>query len=308
MSSSGEPFGTGPVAIIGHGFIGGRVAEVASDAGLAVSVLSRRDRAVPQGVKVILGDAASHGDLERVLAGAEHVVFAAGTSVPAAAQHRVVDQLHNNLEPLLATLESLAEFGVPRFTYLSSGGTVYGPMDGTATELTPEWPIATYGVLKMTAERFVAMHARLAGFHADILRCSNVYGPGQPTDGSQGIIGAVLSRLERGEPVTVFGDGSASRDFLHIDDLANVILRLAPSQHGVRVLNVGAGETVPVIDVIRRVAELLDVEPRIEYQDHRPFDVKSLELDITELRKVLDFQPRALQVGLASLLLSASSR
>ena len=100
------------------------------------------------------------------------------------------------------------------------------------------------------AERYVALYARQHGLSADILRCANVYGPGEPTHGSQGLIGVTRAALRAHRPVVVYGDGSTRRDFVHVDDVAGAVVALAARPDGVRVLNVGSGRSESVLEVI----------------------------------------------------------
>ena len=163
-----------------------------------------------------------------LLQGADHVVFAAGTAKPAESNEHPMHEIAANLGPLVATLEGMRRASAPALTLLSSGGTVYGPHAPTPTpETAPLWPISTYGVLKVAAERYVGLFARQHGLAADILRCANVYGPGEPTHGSQGLIGVTRAALRADRPVVVFGDGSARRDFVHVDDVAETVVALA---------------------------------------------------------------------------------
>ena len=173
-----------------------------------------------------------------------------------------------NLGPLVATLEGMRRASVPAVTLLSSGGTVYGPDAPTPTpETAPLWPISTYGVLKVAAERYVGLYARQHGLAADILRCANVYGPGEPTHGSQGLIGVTRAAIRAHRPVVVYGDGSARRDFVHVDDVAETVVALAARPDGVRVLNVGSGRSESVLEVIEAVARSLGTSADLE---HRP--------------------------------------
>jgi UDP-glucose 4-epimerase len=288
MSGAESP---GTLAVIGMGFIGQRIARLAVERGWTVSGLSRRP-VDADGVRVVIGDATNARSLADVTRGATWVVFAAGTTKPAESDSDPLTHAVKNLAPVLDSLEATADAGARGFTFLSSGGTVYGPAAPVPTpEDTPLWPISSYGVMKAAAEQYVAMHAHHDGFAADILRCANVFGPGEPTSGSQGLIGIARARLRRGEPVVMFGDGSARRDYLHVDDLADTVLRLAARPDGVRVLNVGSGTTTSVAEIVFGLARALGVEPVIDRRPARESDVPVAELDISRLRGLLDYDP-----------------
>ena len=119
-----------------------------------------------------------------------------------------------------------------------------------------------------------------------------MFGPGEPTSGSQGLIGVTRARMRAGEPVVLFGDGSTRRDFLHVDDLADVVVRLAGRPDGLRVLNVGSGHSVSVSDIVAALAAGLGIEPQLELRPARASDVPVTQLDVDRLRATLDFEPR----------------
>lgn len=289
MTEGGQP---GRLAVIGLGFIGQRIAKLAVERGWSVRGLSRRPVEL-DGVEVIEGDATNSRSLAQVTRDATWVVFAAGTTKPAESNSDPLTHAVKNLAPVLDSLEMTASAGARGFTFLSSGGTVYGPAAPVPTpEDTPLWPISSYGVMKAAAEQYVAMHAHHDGFAADILRCANVFGPGEPTSGSQGLIGIARARLRAGLPVTLFGDGSARRDYVHVDDVAEVVLELAVRPDGIRVLNVGSGTTTSVAEIIDGLAAALQVEPVLERRPARDSDSPVAELDISALRRTLDFRPR----------------
>ena len=228
------------------------------------------------------------------------MVFAAGTAKPAESNEHPKHETAANLGPLLAVLKAIPRTSVEAITLLSSGGTVYGPTAPTPTpETAPLWPISTYGVLKVAAERYVGMHAGLHGRSADILRCANVYGPGEPTHGSQGLIGVTRARLRARQPVVVYGDGSSRRDFVHVDDVAGAVMALASRPDGIRVLNVGSGRSTSVREVIEAVAHSVGTQAVLEHRPGRPTDVPVVELDVSALRATVDFAPRSLAEGLA---------
>jgi UDP-glucose 4-epimerase len=302
VAASPGPGGGRTLAVVGHGFIGRRVARSALGAGWKVRSLSRRpvDEPVEAGHELIIGDARSGDLLLQLLTGADHVVFAAGTAKPTESDDHPAHEISANQGPLLATLEMMTRASVPGITLLSSGGAVYGPDAPTPTsEQAPVWPISTYGVVKVSAERFVGLHARQHGLTADILRVANVYGPGEPSRGSQGLIGVTRAALRGRHPVVVYGDGSARRDFVHVDDVADAAVALARRPDGIRVLNVGSGTSWTVLEVVAAVADSLGTRAVVEHRPPRPADVPAVQLDVTALRRIVPFEPRDLRAGLA---------
>ena len=301
---SGDVSGDGrTLAVIGHGFIGSRVAQAAIAGGWKVRSLDRRSagpsHAPAPGHDVLVGDVRHPDELAAVLEGADHVVWAAGTAKPAESNEHPMHEIAANLGPLLATLEGMRRAVRVRLHPALVGRDRLRADAPTPTpETAPLWPISTYGVLKVAAERYVALYARQSGLSADILRCANVYGPGEPNHGSQGLIGVTRAALRAHRPVVVYGDGSARRDFVHVDDVAGAVLSLAARPDGIRVLNVGSGRSEPVLDVIEAVARSLDLAARLEHRPARPTDIPVVQLDVSAVRAVIAFEPRGLTEGL----------
>ncbi|MGI8644940.1 MAG: NAD-dependent epimerase/dehydratase family protein [Nocardioides sp.] len=289
------------MAIIGYGFIGRRIAHVANTRGWRVTALTHEPNLRPADPAhdVVVGDACDASTLARVMQGVKHVVFAAGTVKPAESNLHPLDEVSANLRPLISTLAAMRDSTATSMTFLSSAGTVYGPDAEVPTpEDAPLWPISSYGVLKVAAERYINLYAHQYDFAADILRCANVYGPGEPTSGSQGLIGVTRGALLHDHPVVMFGDGSTRRDFIHVDDVALVVEELARVADGVRVLNVGSGRSDSVAEVIDAVAHSLGKTPVFDHHPARPTDVPLVQLDVTRLRSLIDFTPRELRSGL----------
>lgn len=287
------------MTIIGYGFVGRRIGREAVRRGWRVSAVNLEE-VVDDSVEVIVGSAQDPGMLARAMTGSDHVVFAAGTAKPADSHLDPIVDAVRNLEPLIAVLGAARAQEIRGFTFLSSGGTVYGPDAPVPTqEDAPLWPISSYGILKVAAERYVAMYARQGGFNVDLLRCANVFGPGEPTSGSQGLIGIARANLLAGRPITIFGDGSARRDYIHVDDLASVVVQLAERPEGARVLNVGSGRATSVMEIVRALSQALGVEPILDHRPARISDSPVAQLDISRLQAILDFQPHSAEDWLA---------
>jgi UDP-glucose 4-epimerase len=141
-------------------------------------------------------------------------------------------------------------------------------------------------------EQFIRLHSHLHGLEYVILRAANPFGPGQRFRRGQGLIPALLKRHAAGQPITIFGDGSATRDYIYIDDLVEATIRAAtlpgPQQ---QVLNIGTGIHRSVLEVVRTIERITGVEFKIEYAPQREADVDSIALDIRRARDVLGWSP-----------------
>jgi UDP-glucose 4-epimerase len=293
------------VLVIGWGFLGAAIgqrliADGRSVTGLTRSPTWRTDAGGRAGAHIIIGDAGDADLLEHALSDIDHVVFAVGGHSPptAAAQPSVAAMAM--LLPLLGVIEALRERPHVGLTYMSSGGAVYGNAPRLpVTEDDAALPISPYGASHLSAETYAGMASRRSGSLLQIARCSNVYGPHQAHEGDQGAVAIFLHRINQGQPIKVFGDGSALRDYVFVEDVAGVVSRLVTHRIETGIVNVGSGVGMSVLDVARTISDAIGKEARIDHRPERSYDVRDIVLDITRLRSFLPYAPTDFRSGLA---------
>ena len=291
------------VLVIGGGFLGSRIAEIAADLGSRTVVLTRRPapalRLVAGRCRVVVGDAADPDTMQSLLRRPAHVVYCAGGRLPTnSIDHPAADAV-DTLQPLLSVLEAMRTTGGSRLTLLSSGGTVYGrPTTTPVDEDHPCHPLVPYGVSRLAAEGYVSIYASLHGVPARILRLANVYGPGQPDGRRQGIVTALLVAARSGTAVEVWGDGQVARDYVHVDDVADVVHRLPAPSVGPQVLNVGTGVARTVLEVAAAVESVTGIAVGLTMRPGRPYDVERIALSTRRLAATIPYAPWPLEEGL----------
>ncbi len=293
-----------PVTVIGSGFIGRRMVEMLSAAGHPVTVLSLRDPGVEiarAADRMLIGDASRPELLREAVSGSRHLVWCAGGLMPREAEADPDRDRELTLDPL-RTLISLGGLERKTLTYISSGGTVYGnPGPDPVDEEHSTDPVGAYGRNKLLAEGLLREQAPSAGIALRILRCSNVYGPNQPTDRGQGAVAVFADRIERGLEVEVYGDGTAFRDYVHVDDVVRATAGLWDIP-GPVVVNCGSGRALSTNELIRAIEESLGRVANVTSLPGRPFDVEGVVLDITRLKELVEYEPIDLPAGLSSAL------
>ncbi len=288
----------------GTGFLGSEIARAFAAAGSSVTVLARRDpgeqwRADLADPELVLADAGDPLALAPLLDRVDHVVHAVGSLLPQESNARPAEDAATTLPALVSMLEILRFRPGVGLTYLSSGGTVYGnPAQLPAKESGRCDPITSYGVVKLAAEKYIGMYSILYGVPTRILRVSNAYGPFQPTGRSQGIVGAFLAAARDGACVRVFGDGSMTRDYVHVSDVAHAVVELARRPGGPRVVNVGSGVGHTVRDVLEIVRCVTDLELAVDHLPDRGFDVRAIVLDIAILSALVTWDPISFKDGI----------
>ena len=140
-----------------------------------------------------------------------------------------------NLVGFVNLLEGAGDGGVKRVVFASSGGVVYGDPEVVPTpETAPKLPVSPYGVSKLAGEYYLRALGALRGFEGVAMRYANVFGPRQDPKSEAGVVSIFVSRLLANQPLTVFGDGRQTRDYVFVRDVAraNVLASTATMPHG----------------------------------------------------------------------------
>ena len=204
---------------------------------------------------------------------------------------------------VLGTLQlalAAAEAGVGRLVFTSSGGTVYGPEAPVpASEAAALHPQSVYGASKASAELYLGVVAQTTALEVSILRPANIYGPEQDPHGEAGVVAIFGQRMLAGAPVTIFGDGSQTRDYLYIDDAIEALLTAAATSRPAT-CNVGTGVETSTGRIFELLAALTGYERAPVRAEQRPGDVARVAVDPARARELWGWAPRvALEDGLA---------
>ncbi|MBE7491459.1 MAG: SDR family NAD(P)-dependent oxidoreductase [Planctomycetes bacterium] len=242
---------------------------------------------------------------ERVCAGAGFVLHhAALASVPTS----MADPLRchrNTLDTTVNVLAAARQAGVRRVV-IASSASVYGACPAALIgEDLPLDPLSPYAAAKAAGEQYARAFARM-GLDTVILRYFNVYGPRQrPDSGYSGVISAFAARAAANTPLTVFGDGLQTRDFVHVSDVvrANLAAITRPKPLAGVALNIGTGQSVNLLELARAVGAALGRPVQVRHEPARPGDIRHSCADIARARRVLGFEPQVgLEQGLKELL------
>jgi UDP-glucose 4-epimerase len=284
----------------GAGFIGANLVRALLERGDHVRVLdnfSTGNRAnlagVDGAVEVIEGDLRSYERVHTAVRSSE-LVYHLGAlgSVPRSVQDPLTSTAVN-VEGTLNVLLAARDEGVRRVVFASSSS-VYG--DGGVfprVETAAPNPISPYAVAKLAAERYCVSFHRVYGLETVALRYFNVFGPYQdPRSQYAAVVPRFIQAVAEGRPVTVYGDGSQSRDFTYVANVveANLAAAEAPTAAGT-VLNVATGGSETVDHLADTVGRLLRLPVEKRYEPARPGDVEQSWADIGAAATILDYMP-----------------
>lgn len=282
------------LVIGGCGFIGSHIVDKLLARGHLVRVLDMRAelyRLPLPGVEYLTGSFCDEVSLKVALQDVDAVVHTASTTVPSTANLNPIYDVETNLISTIRLLQMMRDREIKRLVFLSSGGTVYGiPQVDTVPEDHPQNPISSYGIVKLAIERYLHMEQHLHGLEYVALRASNPYGPRQGQAGLQGIIGTYLWKISQGEQIEVWGDGSIVRDFIHVQDLAE-LAALTVEAPICGFFNAGSGRGTSVNQIVGLTAKVTGRDLRPLYKPGRGFDVPRIILDITRIRQATNWSP-----------------
>jgi len=243
-------------------------------------------------VKALNADYRKHDAMESLLKGCDCLFHFAYSTVPGSAFERIEDDVKENIAGSIGLFKAAVAAGVKMVVFPSSGGTVYG-QSGTSSikEDSPTDPICSYGITKLAIEKYLYLFHRLNGIDYVIYRISNPYGPGQDTAGRQGLVAGSIDRMLRSKKIDVFGDGSAVRDYIYIDDVTEALFQ--GLRKGVKngVFNIGSGKGKSINEMISIIGEVSGTPPDINYLPERGVDVKYNVLDASKFSGLTGWAP-----------------
>ncbi len=211
--------------------------------------------------------------------------------------HRPDYDAEVNVLGTVRILEAARAHGT-QIVFSSTGGAIYGECDAPATELAPRRPLSPYGVAKLAAEEYLAGWNRLHGTRHVALRFANVYGPRQSASLEGGVIAIFLERMAAGEATAIYGDGSQTRDFVYVGDVAAAVLAAIGNPGGV--FNVGTGVETSVTDLHAACRRASGSSELPAYEPAREGDVIRSVIDPTLAATALGWRAQAsLEAGLA---------
>jgi UDP-glucose 4-epimerase len=293
----------------GAGFIGSHVVDSLVSSGFTVRVIDNLSTGKLANIQNHVRDGRAsfvEGDIRdvEVVGKSVHEVdavvhLAALTSVPLSFESPSLTA-QTNAFGTLNLLNACSKEDVRKFVFISScsvyGDPCYLPIDERHRTL----PASPYATSKLEAERYCRTFQKNANLKTVVLRLFNVYGPRQQSSSYSGVIAQFAERIRRGLPLVIYGDGSQTRDFVHVSDVVDAVHRaLKDDDSDGQVLNIGFGKATSVNDLAKTFSKLAGSDLDVKYDKPRPGDIKGSFADISKAEKVLGYKPKVqLEAGL----------
>lgn len=297
----------------GAGFIGSQMADQLLSLGKKVTIIDNLStgvaKNVPKGAKFVRGDVANAGDVKRAFNPKPDVVFhIAGQASTVKSFENPLGDLNTNVVGTINVLEECIKNKTTRLLYASSMTSYGHPLKIPVKETEPCRPVSYYGITKYTAERYVHATAERNDlpfdFHVTSFRMFNVYGPRQSLDNPyQGVMAIFISKALKKEPITIFGDGGQTRDFVYIDDVVDAWIKSVDEKKAFNeVFNLGCGDKISMNELIDDILGAFNLNRDsydVRYQEARPGDQRHMQADISKAKGVLGWGPKVpLEEGL----------
>jgi UDP-glucose 4-epimerase len=213
--------------------------------------------------------------------------LAAQPSVIRSVEHAVLDA-ESNIVGTVRMAEAARRAGTRKVVAAASGGTAYDDYEDPAVAVVSRLarePVSPYGLSKRVMIEYLALYERLHGLNWTALAIANAYGPRQNPGNGIGVVSIFAAALLKGEPVTVYGDGSHSRDYVHVADIAAAFV--AAVSRGKGLYNIGTGKSHTVLEVLALVTEAVGVsEPAIDWRPARLGEVTQVRLDTSTAAEI----------------------
>ncbi len=283
----------------GGGFIGSTIVDRLLRDGHEICVFERprvdpyRHFDTHESVRWMTGDLTSVHDITEAIDGTDIVVHLVSTTLPKSSNDDPVYDVQSNLVSTLQLLNAMVAKNVKKIVFISSGGTVYGdPVYLPVDEKHPTNPKVSYGITKLAIEKYLLLYQYQHGIKANILRVANPYGERQRVETAQGAIAVFLDKALRKQPIEIWGDGTVTRDYLYIADVAEAFARAVQYDGTESVFNISSGYGTSLNEIIGKIEAILGQPVERTYRPGRPFDVPASVLDNSLAQIELGWRPK----------------
>jgi len=248
----------------------------------------------PPEANFVKGDLRDIGLVNILVNNADIVIHcAAQISISRSIEDPVFDA-QNNIMGTLNLLNATRRVNVKRFVYFSSAATYGNPLRLPVDESHSQEPLSPYGTSKLSGEKYALMFHKAYGLSATSIRPFNIYSSRQdPSNPYSGVISKFIDNVCKGRSPIIFGDGSATRDFVSVHDVVDLVMLMLENDACIgKAFNCGTGNATRIDELANMIIDLygIDIKPILEPE--RPGDIKDSFADISLAKNVLGYSPK----------------
>jgi len=283
----------------GGGFLGSHLAEKLLKKDYKVRILELPQKEYPNltsvidKIELIKGDFTNSSIVQSVVKDIDFVFHLASTVLPQDSMENFAFDIESNVIGSIQLFEACRKQKIKKIIFSSSGGTVYGiPQNLPIPETHPTYPICSYGITKLTIEKYLNLYHHLYNLDYIVLRSSNFYGGRRESFRRQGAIDVFLHKVKHKEPIVIWGDGKIIRDYIYIEDAVEAFILSCEKETKNKIFNIGDGKGTSLNELLVLIKEVTGEEFEIRYEQCRPFDVPANILDIERAKTELGWEPK----------------
>ncbi len=288
-----------------NGFIGSHLVDELIENNMQVRAFDRYD--TPQQfnknskIEIFKGDFFDDNSIEAALKDIDYVFHSFSATTPFTSDNDPYTDIEKNILRNVQVFEKIVKSKVKKIIFISSGGAVYGHIseDKRVTELDAPNPVSPYGISKLAVEYYLAYYKQKYGIEYIIYRLTNPYGPRQITNQNQGVIPLFIKKIQESEEITVWGDGSSSRDFIYIRDVTRMIVSSFSENTQHYTYNIGSGIQTDLNSIIVALEKIFKIKAKIKHLDAPKTFLKKTNVSIDRYNNEFGgIQPTDLDNGL----------
>ena len=232
-------------------------------------------------------DITNYDSVEKVVKNVDAVIHLTAHSLVSSLDGSITNG-RVNIIGLLNLLECCRKNSVSKVIFTSASSLIGEPQSSHVSENHPPKPKTAYGITKLTSEHYLRLYNELYNMDYTVFRFFNIYGPFQ----KNGLIPSIFNKIKNNEPITIFGKGDQIRDYVYIEDVIPFFEQAVSTDISKnKILNMGTGNGTTILEIVQNIANILEIEPKIEYQPERLGEIGNFVSDTTLLNEIFGNTP-----------------